>query len=82
MLNWEIERKLQDLTNKLFQKVEKYEWDNRNSQTDNRLDSLESSLREVCAENVRLLNRVQALEESRIEPMGENSALIFNALKP
>ena len=82
MLMYEIEQKLSQLKNDLFQKVEKYEWHNRNTETDNRLDSLESSLREVCAENVRLLHRVQELEESRIETIGENSSLIFNAPKP
>jgi hypothetical protein len=63
MLNWEIESKIQSMKNDLFQKVERYEWINKSTETNSRLDSLESSLREVYSENLRLRDRLQALEE-------------------
>jgi hypothetical protein len=65
-MNWDIECKFKEITTQLFQKVEKYELSNQLHQIRNRLDSLELSLREVQSENVRLLNRVQELEEGRV----------------
>lgn len=66
MNSYEVEQKMSSINVALFQKVEKYELENRLAKITDAMDVLEVSIREIRAENDGLRFRVQALEEGRV----------------